>query len=153
MRIFALFLILFFFNFKTAVAETLKIECTVKYIDEKKALYKIGDITIWTYDLKSKKFLFSDDFIRQYNLIKIEDKYFAQYIRIFRYTGEFLQKTVEVPETEIKDLLTHDFNKQTPEVFEKMFFLISNRFPKNKKSKKLYWQEYRKDCVKAQKRF
>ena len=153
MRIFALFLVLFFISFKTAVAETLKIECTVKYIDEKNKLYKIGDKTIWTYDLKSKKFLFSDDFIRQYNLIKIEDKYFAQYIRIFRYTGEFLQKTVEVPETEIKDLLTHDFNKQTPEVFEKMFFLISNRFPKNKKSKKLYWQEYRKDCVKAQKRF
>ena len=137
----------------TVFGETLKIECTVKYIDEKNELYKVGDKTIWTYDLKSKKFLFSDDFIRQYNLIKIEDKYFAQYIRIFRYTGEFLQKTVEVPETEIKDLLTHDFNKQTPEVFEKMFFLISNRFPKNKKSKKLYWQEYRKDCVKAQKRF
>ncbi|WP_440920871.1 hypothetical protein [Candidatus Pelagibacter sp.] len=153
MRTFALFLILFFFSFKTAVAETLKIECTVKYIDEKKALYKIGDKTIWTYDLKSKKFLFSDDFIRQYNLIKIEDKYYAQYTRIFRYTGEFLQKTVEVPETEIQNLLTHDFNNQTPEVFEKMFFLINTHFPKNKKSKKLYWQEYRKNCVKAQKRF
>ena len=89
----------------------------------------------------------------QYNLIKIEDKYYAQYTRIFRYTGEFLQKTVEVPETELKDLLTHDFNNQTPEVFEKMFFLINTYFPKNKKSKKLYWQEYRKNCVKAQKRF
>ena len=153
MRIFALFLILFFFSFKTAVAETLKIECTVKYIDEKKALYKIGDITIWTYDLKSKKFLFSDDFIRQYNLIKIENKYYAQYTRIFRYTGEFLQKTAEVPETEIKDLLEHDFNSQTPEVFEKVFYLTNTHFPKNKKSRKLYWQEYRKDCVKAKKRF
>ena len=102
---------------------------------------------------KIKKFLFSDDFIRQYNLIKIEDKYYAQYTRIFRYTGEFLQKTVEVPETEIQNLLTHDFNNQTPEVFEKMFFLINTHFPKNKKSKKLYWQEYRKNCVKAQKRF
>ena len=153
MRIFALFIILLFFNFKTAVAETLKIECTVKYIDEKKALYKIGDITIWTYDLKSKKFLFSDDFIRQYNLIKIEDKYYAQYIRIFRYTGEFLQKTAEVPETEIKDLLEHDFNNQTSEMFEKIFFLTNNHFLKNKKSKKLYWQEYRKDCIKAKKRF
>ena len=137
----------------TVFGETLKIECTVKYIDEKKALYKIGDKTIWTYDLKSKKFLFTDDFIRQYNLIKIEDKYYAQYTRIFRYTGEFLQKTVEVPETELKDLLTHDFNNQTPEVFEKMFFLINTHFPKNKKSKKLYWQEYRKNCVKAQKKF
>ena len=101
--------------------ETLKIECTVKYIDEKNQLYKIGDKTIWTYDLKSKKFLFSDDFIRQYNLIKIENKYYAQYTRIFRYTGEFIQKTAEVPETEIKDLLEHDFNSQTPEVFEKVF--------------------------------
>ena len=137
----------------TVFGETLKIECTVKYIDEKKALYKIGDKTIWTYDLKSKKFLFSDDFIRQYNLIKIEDKYYAQYTRIFRYTGEFLQKTVEIPEAELKDLLTHDFNNQTPEVFEKMFFLINTHFPKNKKSKKLYWQEYRKNCVKAQKKF
>ena len=153
MRILVLFLILFFFNFKTAVAETLKIECTVKYIDEKKALYKIGDITIWTYDLKSKKFLFSDDFIRQYNVIKIEDKYFAQYIRIFRYTGEFVQKTVEVPETELKDLSSHNFNNQTPEVFQKMFVLVNTHFLKNKKSKKLYWQEYRKNCVKAQKIF
>ena len=153
MRIFVLFLILFFFNFKTAVAETLKIECTVKYIDEKNELYKIGDKTIWTYDLKSKKFLFSDDFIRQYNVIKIEDKYFAQYIRIFRYTGEFVQKTVEVPEAELKDLSSHNFNNQTPEVFQKMFVLVNTHFLKNKKSKKLYWQEYRKNCVKAQKIF
>ena len=153
MRIFALFLILFFISFKTAVAETLKIECTVKYIDEKNKLYKIGDKTIWTYNLKSKKFLFSDDFIRQYNLIKIEDKYYAQYTRIFRYTGEFLQKTVEVPEAEIKDLLEHDFNNQTPEIFEKIFYLANTHFPKNKKSKKLYWQEYRKVCVKAEKKF
>ena len=53
----------------------------------------------------------------------------------------------------VRDYLTHDFNNQTPEVFEKMFFLINTHFPKNKKSKKLYWQEYRKNCVKAQKRF
>ena len=153
MKISALFLIFFFFSFKTAVAETLKIECTVKYIDEKNQLYKVGDKTIWTYDLKSKKFLFSDDFIRQYNLIKIEDKYYAQYTRIFRYTGEFLQKTAEIPEPEIKDLLEHDFNNQTPEFFEKIFYLANTHFIKNKKSKKLYWQEYRKDCVKAKKRF
>ena len=153
MRIFALFLILFFFSFKTAVAETLKIECTVKYIDEKNELYKIGDKTIWTYDLKSKKFLFSDDFIRQYNVIKIEDKYFAQYIRIFRYTGEFVQKTVEVPVAELNDLSSHNFNIQTPEVFQKMFVLVNTHFLRNKKSKKFYWQEYRKNCVKAQKIF
>ena len=149
-----LFITLLFLLLNNKVfGETLKIECTVKYIDEKNQLYKIGDKTIWTYDLKSKKFLFTDDFIKQYNLIKIEDKYFAQYIRIFRYTGEFLQKTVEVPETELKDLLTHDFNNQTPEVFQKMFVLVNTHFLKNKKSKKLYWQEYRKNCVKAQKRF
>ena len=149
-----LFITLLFLLLNNKVfGETLKIECTVKYIDEKNQLYKIGDKTIWTYNVKSKKFLFTDDFIRQYNLIKIEDKYFAQYIRIFRYTGEFLQKTVEVPETELKDLLTHDFNNQTPEVFQKMFVLVNTHFLKNKKSKKLYWQEYRKNCVKAQKRF
>ena len=149
-----LFITLLFFLLNNKVfGETLKIECTVKYIDEKNQLYKIGDKTIWTYDLESKKFLFSDDFIRQYNLIKIEDKYYAQYIRIFRYTGEFLQKTAEVPEPEIKDLLEHDFNNQTSEMFEKIFYLTNTHFPKNKKSKKLYWQEYRKDCVKAKKRF
>ena len=45
--------------------EILKIECTVKYIDEKNQLYKIGDKTIWTYNLKSKKFYL---FVKKYNL-------------------------------------------------------------------------------------
>ena len=152
MRIFALFLILFFFNFKTAVAETLKIECTVNDIDEKGGFYKVGDKTVWTYDLKSKKFILTDDFIRHYNLTKIEDKFYAQYIRIFRYTGEFIQKTTEVSEDQIKDLLTQDFSNQTQEVYDKVVLLVNKNFSKNKK-KKLYWQEYRKDCVKAKKKF
>ena len=152
MRIFALFLILFFFSFKNAVAETLKIECTVSDIDEKGGLYKVGDKTVWTYDLKSKKFILTDDFIRHYNLTKIEDKFYAQYIRIFRYTGEFIQKTTEVSEDQIKDLLTQDFSNQTKEVYDKVVLLVNKNFSKNKK-KKLYWQEYRKDCVKAKKKF
>ena len=154
MRTFTLFIILFFFSFKTAVAEILKIECTVKDIDEKGEFYKVGDKTVWTYDLKSKKYIFTDDFIRHYNLTKIEDKYYAQYIRIFRYTGEFLQKTAEVPEDQLKDLLTHDFKNQTPEVFDKIFYLVNDQFIKNKKSKKkTYWQLYKMDCVKAERRF
>ena len=152
MRIFALFLVLFFISFKTAVAETLKIECTVKYIDERSKIYEVGDKTVWTYDLKSKKFILTDDFIRHYNLTKIEDKFYAQYIRIFRYTGEFIQKTTEVSEDQIKDLLTQDFSNQTKEVYDKVVLLVNKNFSKNKK-KKLYWQEYRKDCVKAKKKF
>ena len=152
MRIFALFIILLFFNFKTAVAETLKIECTVNDIDEKGGFYKVGDKTVWTYDLKSKKFILTDDFIRHYNLTKIEDKFYAQYIRIFRYTGEFIQKTTEVSEDQIKDLLTQDFSNQTQEVYDKVVLLVNKNFSKNKK-KKLYWQEYRKDCIKAKKKF
>ena len=152
MRIFALFLVLFFISFKTAVAETLKIECTVKYIDERSKIYKVGDKTVWTYDLKSKKFILTDDFIRHYNLTKIEDKFYAQYIRIFRYTGEFIQKTTEVSEDQIKDLLTQDFSNQTQEVYDKVVLLVNKNFSKNKK-KKLYWQEYRKDCIKAKKKF
>ena len=153
MRIFALFLILFFFSFKNAVAETLKIECTVSDIDEKGGLYKVGDKTVWTYDLKSKKFILTDDFIRHYNLTKIEDRFYAQYIKIFRYTGEFIQKTAEVTEDQLRDLLTQDLDNQTPEVFDKIFFLVNNQFIKNKKSKKTYWQSYKMDCVKAERRF
>ena len=132
--------------------ETLKIECTVKYIDERSKIYKVGDKTVWTYDLKSKKFILTDDFIRHYNLTKIEDKFYAQYIRIFRYTGEFIQKTTEVSEDQIKDLLTQDFSNQTQEVYDKVVLLVNKNFSKNKK-KKLYWQEYRKDCIKAKKKF
>ena len=153
MRIFALFLVLFFISFKTAVAETLKIECTVKYIDERSKIYEVGDKTVWTYDLKSKKFILTDDFIRHYNLTKIEDRFYAQYIKIFRYTGEFIQKTAEVTEDQLRDLLTQDLDNQTPEVFDKIFFLVNNQFIKNKKSKKTYWQSYKMDCVKAERRF
>lgn len=153
MRTFTLFLILFFFSFKTAVAETLKIECTVNDIDEKGGFYKVGDKTVWTYDLKSKKFILTDDFIRHYNLTKIEDRFYAQYIKIFRYTGEFIQKTAEVTEDQLTDLLTQDLDNQTPEVFDKIFFLVNNQFIKNKKSKKTYWQSYKMNCVKAERRF
>ena len=148
-----LFITLLFFLLNNKVfGETLKIECTVKYIDERSKIYEVGDKTVWTYDLKSKKFILTDDFIRHYNLTKIEDKFYAQYIRIFRYTGEFIQKTTEVSEDQIKDLLTQDFSNQTQEVYDKVVLLVNKNFSKNKK-KKLYWQEYRKDCIKAKKKF
>ena len=116
-----LFITLLFFLLNNKVfGETLKIECTVKYIDERSKIYEVGDKTVWTYDLKSKKFILTDDFIRHYNLTKIEDKFYAQYIRIFRYTGEFIQKTTEVSEDQIKDLLTQDFSNQTQEVYDKV---------------------------------
>ena len=152
-KIFFISLLFFLLN-NTAFGEILKIECTVKDIDEKGKFYKVGDKTVWTYDLKSKKFILTDDFIKHYNLSKIKDKYYAQYIRIFRYTGEFIQKTAEVSKDQLKDLLTHDFNNQTPEVFDQFFYLVNDQFIKNKKSrKKTYWQLYKMDCIKAQKKF
>ena len=53
---------------------------------------------------------------------------------------------------QIKDLLTQDFNNQTQEVYDKVVLLVNKNFSKNKQ-KKLYWQEYRKDCIKAKKKF
>ena len=58
-------------------AKELKIECVVKKTDEKGKFYNEGDKTIWTYDLSSKKYIVTDDFIRHYNLAKIEDKFFT----------------------------------------------------------------------------
>ena len=54
-KLFFIFLIFFLFN-KTAFGKELKIECTVKKTDEKGNFYQIGDKTVWTYDLSSKKY-------------------------------------------------------------------------------------------------
>ena len=87
-------------------------------------------------------------------MTKIKDKYYAQYIRIFRYTGEFLQKTAEVHEDQLKDLINIDYENQNPETFKKVFLMVNEFFFKNKSSKQnVYWQEYIMDCIKAQKRF
>ena len=135
-------------------AKELKIECVVKKTDEKGKFYNEGDKTIWTYDLSSKKYIITDDFIRHYNLAKIEDKFFLQYVKIFRYTGEFIQKSAEIPKDQLKDLLNVDYKNQNPEIYDKVFFLVNEFFLKNKASKdNFYWQEYIMDCVKAQKRF
>lgn len=137
-----------------ANAKELKIECTVKKTDEKGNFYKEGDKTIWTYDLSSKKYLITDDFIRHYNLAKIEDKFFLQYVKIFRYTGEFIQKSAEIPEDQLKDLLNVDYKNQNSETYDKVFFLVNDFFLKNKASKdNVYWQEYIMNCIKAKKRF
>ena len=137
-----------------ANAQELKIECTVKKADEKGNFYKVGDKTIWTYDTKSKKYIFTDDFIRHYSLAKIKDKYYLQFVRVFRYTGEFIQKSAEIPEDQLKDLLNADYKNQNPETFDKIFYLVNDWFLKNKASEKdTYWQEFIMDCIKAQKRF
>jgi len=154
MKKFFLLLVVFFFYENLSFAKELKIECIVKKVDEKGNFYQIGDKTVWTYDLSSKKYIITDDFIRHYNLAKIEDKYFLQYIKIFRYTGEFIQKSSEIPEDQLKDLINADYKNQNPEMFEKVFLMVNDFFFKNKASKQnVYWQEYTMDCVKAQKRF
>tara|TARA_A100001234_G_scaffold218248_1_gene226911 strand:+ start:171 stop:635 length:465 start_codon:yes stop_codon:yes gene_type:complete len=152
-KLFFIFLIFFLFN-KTALGKELKIECTVKKTDEKGNFYKIGDKTVWTYDLSSKKYIVTDDFIRHYHLAKIKDKYFLQFLQIFRYTGEFIQKSAEIPEDELQDFINIDYENQNSETFDKVFSKVNNFFFKNKASKQnVYWQEYIMDCIKAQKRF
>ncbi len=152
-KIFFISLLFFLLN-NTAFGKELKIECTVKKVDEKGNFYKEGDRTVWTYDLNSKKYIVTDDFIRHYNLTKIKDKYFLQYLQIFRYTGEFIQKSIDIPEDKIKDLLNIDYENQNLETFNKIFFLVNDFFAINKISKQnVYWQEYIMDCIKAKKRF
>ena len=53
-KIFFISLLFFLLN-NTAFGKELKIECTIKKTDEKGNFYKIGDKTVWTYDLSSKK--------------------------------------------------------------------------------------------------
>ena len=152
-KLFFIFLIFFLFN-NTAFVKELKIECTVKKTDEKGNFYQIGDKTVWTYDLSSKKYIVTDDFIKHYHLAKIKDKYFLQFIQIFRYTGEFVQKTSEIPEDQLQDFIDIDYENQNSETFYKVFSKVNNFFFKNKASKQnVYWQEYIMDCVKAQRRF
>ena len=152
-KIFFISLLFFLLN-NTAFGRDLKIECTVKKVDEKGNFYKEGDKTIWTYDLSSKKYIVTDDFIRHYNLAKIKDKYFLTYLQIFRYTGEFIQKSIDIPEDKIKNLLNIDYENQNLETFNKIFFLVNDFFAINKISKQnVYWQEYIMDCIKAQKKF
>ncbi len=152
-KIFFISLLFFLLN-NAAFAKELKIECTVKKTDEKGNFYKIGDKTVWTYDLSSKKYIVTDDFIRHYHLTKIKDKYFLQFIQIFRYTGEFIQKTSEIPEDQLQDFIDIDYENQNSETFDKVFSKVNNFFFKNKASKQnVYWQEYIMDCVKAKKRF
>ena len=152
-KIFFLSFVFLLLNSK-AFGKELKIECTVKKIDEKGNFYQIGDKTIWNYDLNSKKYIYTDDFIRHYNLAKIEDKYFLQYIKIFRYTGEFIQKTSEIPKAQLQDFLNIDYENHNSDTFVKVFSKVNNFFFKNKASKQnVYWQEYIMDCIKAKKRF
>ena len=152
-KIFFISLLFILLN-NTAFGKEIKIECTIKKVDEKGNFYKEGDKTIWTYDLRSKKYIVTDDFIRHYNLAKIKDKYFLQYLQIFRYTGEFIQKSIDIPEDQIKDLLNIDYENQNLETFNKIFLLVNDFFLKNKISKENhFWQEHIMDCIKAQKKF
>ena len=154
MKKFFLISFVFFLLNNTAFGKELKIECTVKKTDEKGNFYQIGDKTVWTYDLSSKKYIVTDDFIRHYHLTKIKDKYFLQFIQIFRYTGQFIQKTSEIPEDQLQDFIDIDYENQNSETFDKVFSKVNNFFFKNKASKQnVYWQEYIMDCVKAKKRF
>ena len=154
MRILSFVILILFILNNTAFSKELKIECTVKKIDEKGNFYNLGDKTIWTYDLSSKKYIVTDDFIKHYHLAKIEDKYFLQFFQIFRYTGQFIQKTAEIPEDQLEDFQSIDYENQNSETFQKVFSKVNNFFFENKLSKQnVYWQENIMDCVKAEKRF
>ena len=154
MRILSFVILILFILNNTAFSKELKIECTVKKIDENGNFYNLGDKTIWTYDLSSKKYIVTDDFIKHYHLAKIEDKYFLQFFQIFRYTGEFIQKTAEIPEDQLEDFQSIDYENQNSETFQKVFSKVNNFFFKNKASKQnIYWQENIMDCIKAEKRF
>ena len=154
MKILSFIILLFFILNNTAFSKELKIECTVKKIDEKGNFYKVGDKLVWTYDLSSKKYIVTDDFISHYNLVKVKDKYFLQFFQIFRYTGQFIQKTAEIPEDQLEDFQSIDYENQNSETFQKVFSKVNNFFFENKLSKQnVYWQENIMDCVKAEKRF
>ena len=154
MKILSFIILLFFILNNTAFSKELKIECTVKKIDEKGNFYKVGDKLVWTYDLSSKKYIVTDDFISHYNLAKVKDKYFLQFFQIFRYTGQFIQKTAEIPDDQLEDFQSIDYENQNSETFQKVFSKVNNFFFENKLSKQnVYWQENIMDCVKAEKRF
>tara|TARA_B100001964_G_C13724181_1_gene375928 strand:+ start:12 stop:503 length:492 start_codon:yes stop_codon:yes gene_type:complete len=146
-----------------AYAEVLKLKCTYKYVDEKSPNFKVGDSIFYDYDLNSKGYVITDDYIRFYLVSKFKDSHYVTFNEIYRYSGEQISKSAEIPKEEIEELLKLNIYKQqifeqNEKTFYKIKILTNKWFFKNKHSpldymKKPMWLEHRLDCEKAKKQF
>lgn len=146
-----------------AYAEVLRLKCTYKSIDEQYPGSKVGDTTLWTYDLKDKQYVVSDDYIRFYLVSKILDMHYVHFTEINRYSGKLIFKSAEIPKEEFEELLKLNIYKkqmfeQDEETFYKIKGLTNLWFLKNKTApldfiEKPTWIEYELDCEKAKKQF
>ena len=147
----------------SSYAEILKLKCTYKYIDEKFPNYEVGDTVFYDYDLNSKMYVVTDDYIRFYLVSIIDDSHYVHFDEIYRYSGEQISKSAEIPKEEIEELLKLNIYKkqifeQDEETFYKIRGLTNKWFFKNKRSpldymKKPMWLEHKLDCEKAKKQF
>ena len=152
-----------FLSINNSSAKTILLNCEYTHIDEKDPFLKVGEETLYEFNLKSKSIIVTNREIKLYLVTDYGDTQYTGYIKIDRFTGNLIQKSAEVPRNEIKKLLDEDIiNKQmlfqdeeTYEVIEK---ITNNRFYKNKASKlsyfeKPFWLEYNLKCNKAKKKF
>ena len=147
----------------SSYAEVLKLKCTYKSIDEKFPNYEVGDTVFYDYDLNSKMYVVTDDYIRFYLVSIIDDSHYVHFDEIYRYSGEQISKSAEIPKEEIEELLKLNIYKkqifeQDEETFYKIRGLTNKWFFKNKRSpldymKKPMWLEHKLDCEKAKKQF
>ena len=143
----------------TGFAEILRLKCIYKYVDEQYPLFEVGDDSFYKYDLNSKQYIVTDEYIMFYSISTFGDgDFFASYTQTHRYTGQSIWKSAEVPKDEIQDLLNLDLTNQSEKTFYKIFHIVNKWFIKNKSSPlehhdKPAWIEYKEDCVKAKKQF
>ena len=109
----------------SSYAEILKLKCTYKYIDEKFPNYEVGDTVFYDYDLNSKMYVVTDDYIRFYLVSIIDDSHYVHFDEIYRYSGEQISKSAEIPKEEIEELLKLNiYKKQIFEQDEETFYKI-----------------------------
>ncbi|WP_262588996.1 hypothetical protein [Candidatus Pelagibacter communis] len=146
-----------------ANAETILLKCVYKFIDEKRPSNEIGDETLYEFDLNAKTYIVSENEIKYYMISNFSDTYYTSYVRINRFTGDFIQESAEVKKKEIQPLLDNNtpqnqMVQQDEYTFKLIEGITSRNFFANKYSdlsfnKKPMWLRYELKCDKAKKKF
>ena len=148
---------IYFFLNSNLYASQLELKCTVKYVDDKDPMYKVGEDIYLVYDLNSG-IIVQEGFIKDYYLTKIIDSYWLAYTEIHRLSGEKIDKYAEVNENDYNEFKNFDYKKKDLDTYNKIFYKVNKTFLLNKLSKldywdKPHWSEVKSMCEKAEKKF
>lgn len=86
---FILLIILIFF-YSCENNSSLRLKCVFKSIDEKYLIsptYKIGEEAYFLYELKSKKYIVTEQHIKHYLVSSTRGGYYLSYTELDRYSG------------------------------------------------------------------